>query len=412
MKEHLTFAPWLVLLPAWLALGACSEGSKSNASQSPEDRGEPSQDVPPAPSTCSSPSNLEAAYADLPNTRPCWSWLDAQAAELPRVMPTFWKTLYFDTLRFDTGTPADHTAETGAYQDELLANHPWITLAPAPPIAPPWAHSTPPHAEVVWPFSGSDADDSGSDLDEKMRGIATSVLYARSKGVATRISIMLPTGWNSGIEINDATDFRAFLDDTVAPQIAAFAKMAERVHSEYMGILSIEADGLVGAFSALESLNDSERLALVQEYLDVAAAAIESNFSGTSISAATVNYLDQTSVDWTELDYSGYDQLGLTMSVPCTDAPTVPVSLDTQLSRVEAISAANPGKPWSIVELQVPYAICADRPGSFAAFRTALDAFTGPAPVGLGLDLAPVETPNENIDAVSLSEMAEWLSTK
>ncbi len=275
--------------------------------------------------TCSgsgtTPASLAAAYAALPESRPCWEWLDAQADSLPRNKPSFWKTIYFDTFRFqeEGQPPSDHTVETGQYQDELLQQYDWISLAPAPPIAPPWAHTTWPHDEIEWPFSGGYEE--VGDLDEKLRGIATSILLARSKGVATRVSIMLPTGWNAGITITNEQGFRDFVDDTVVPQLTAFAKMAERTNSEYMGILSIEAQGLVEAFHALDSLTDGKKFELVQYYLDAAAQAISENFTGTSVSAGMVNYAS-SAIDWSRLDLSGFDEIGLTMSVPCFGDPS------------------------------------------------------------------------------------------
>jgi hypothetical protein len=405
----------IVAISVLLASSLTAGVSCASKGAGPEGSYPPSIDAGGGGTTCSgsgtNPANLAAAYAALPESRPCWEWLDAQAALLPRKKPSIWKTIYFDPVRFNEvgQLPSDHTVETGAYQDGLLDQYPWISLAPAPPIAPPWAQATPPHNEIKWPFSGTYEQD--GDLDEKLRGIATSILHARSKGVATRVSIMLPAGWNSRITITSEQDFRNFVDETVAPQLTAFAKMAERTNSEYMGILSIEAEGLLEAFDALDSLTDDKKVELVQYYLNAAAQAISASFTGTTVSAGVVNYAS-SNINWGRLDLSGFDEIGLTMSVPCFGDPAPTASIATQLTRVQAILDQNPGKPWSVGELQPPYAVCGDaRPASFAAFRAALDEFPK-QPVGLGMDIAPIATPADNIDAISLSEMSSWLSAK
>ena len=95
-----------------------------------------------------------------------------------------------------------------------------------------------------------------------------------------------------------------------------------------MGILSIEAEGLVGTFDSLHILPDHKKFELVQYYLTKAAQAIRENFTGTSVSAGMVNYASSP-INWSQLDLSGFDEISLTMSVPCFGDPSPAASIAT-----------------------------------------------------------------------------------
>ena len=80
--------------------------------------------------------------------------------------------------------------------------------------------------------------------------------------------------------------------------------------------------------------------------------------------------------------------------------------------RFAALLARSPGKAWSILELQAPYPICgADRAASYSTFF-GLAAGVSPAPTGLGAAIAPISTPEVDIDVDSLAVISAWAASK
>ena len=85
--------------PRNLLLAALSCGLASCDANTAPDGDHPQQDNTATGSTtdptsmlpdCTTPTDLASAMADLNNARPCWPWLDEQAAQLPRkALPPF-----------------------------------------------------------------------------------------------------------------------------------------------------------------------------------------------------------------------------------------------------------------------------------------------------------------------------------
>ncbi len=373
--------------------------------------------------TCTSPASLTAAMEALNESRPCWEWIDEQATSLPRQNDgEIFKTFYFDPSRFGVGDPepSDHTEETVAYQNTLLEDYPWINAASLPPVAPPWATV---EGDIRFPFSEEE-------FDEKLRGIATQMLYARSLGLSVRISLMMQDEWNEALDVANVDEFNALMEDTYVPQITQFATMAERINAEYLSAF-LEVDKIAESSQTIRRLPADEQLALLQYHSDQVAEAVNAVFTGTNLGSVTVLYLTEEQAraapedggidvqmnvpDWTQLTFAGYDQIGITISVNCTPGGNEASSRITQaemLQRLTGYRDSNPGKPWSILEIQPPYEICGDdRLESFQNFTALIDAYPV-APLGVGMGIAPISDPDTNVDDASLAWMSDWLATK
>jgi hypothetical protein len=179
----------------------------------------------------------------------------------------------------------------------------------------------------------------------------------------------------------------------------------------------------MGHFPSLRRMSSSVQLSLAQYYLDKTAIAINDHFTGTSMGVMTVTYRPQAAAttydanmivpDWTTLNFTAYDQIGVTMRTNCQGgdaSDTMPFA--NQLARVTSLLNNNAGKDWSIVEMQVPYAVCGDeRDDSFSYITGLLNSFAT-QPKGFGLDIAPLNTPSVNLDSASLTVMSNFLNSK